>query len=65
MQDLETELAKLRSSLAGRDLEQAELKKDLDEERDLRKRVEKNADESHSKEGHLTGHQDDAVILVV
>ena len=37
-QELETELAR-------RELEQAELKKGLDEERDLRKRVEKNADE--------------------
>ena len=41
----ETELAKLRESLAKRELEQAELKKDLNEERNLRKQVEKNADE--------------------
>ena len=41
-QDLETELAKLRYSLERRELE---LKKDLDKERDLRKQVEKNADE--------------------
>ena len=47
-QDLETvqtELAKLRDSLARRELEQAELKKDLNGERDLRKQAEKNADE--------------------
>ena len=39
-QDLETELAKLRDSLTKRELEQAELKKDLDEERLLRKQLE-------------------------
>ena len=44
-QESKTELAKLRNSLARRNLEQAKLKKDLDEERDLRKRVEKKADE--------------------
>ena len=38
--DFETELAKLRDSLTRRELEQAELKKDLDEERELRKQVE-------------------------
>ena len=68
--ELETELAKLRDSLARREREQAELKKDLDEERDLRRQLEKNADElrtqflqSLSKEGQLTGHQDDVVIV--
>ena len=44
-QELEMELADLRKSLAGREQEQEELKKGLDEERDLRKRLEKNADE--------------------
>jgi uncharacterized protein involved in exopolysaccharide biosynthesis len=70
-QEFETELATLRDSLARREREQAELKKDLDEERDLRKRLEQklNADDlrvpflqSPSKEGHLTGDQDDVVI---
>ena len=45
-QDLETELARFRNSLERWELEQVELKKDLDKERDLRKQVEKNADES-------------------
>ena len=45
-QYLETELAYLRDSLAKRELEQAELKKDLDEERDMRKQLEKNTDDS-------------------
>ena len=44
-QELETELADLRNSLAGREREQAELKKGLDEERDLRKQLETKADE--------------------
>ena len=39
-QDLETALAKLRDLLAKRELEQAELKKDLYEERLLRKQLE-------------------------
>jgi chromosome segregation ATPase len=39
-QDFETELARLRDSLAGREREQAELKKDLDEERELLARRE-------------------------
>ena len=44
-QNLESELAKLRNSLERREQEQLELKKELDEERDLRKQVEKNADD--------------------
>jgi hypothetical protein len=43
-QDLETELVKLQNSLARRELEQVALKRELDEERDLRKQVEKNAE---------------------
>jgi hypothetical protein len=69
-QEFETELAKLRSSLAKRELEQAELKKHLNGERNLRERVEKDADElraqllqSLSKEERLTGDQDDVVIV--
>ena len=42
-QELETELAELRNSLAEREREQAELKKGLDEGRDLRKRLDTNA----------------------
>ena len=67
-QEFEGELAKLRDSLVRQEREKAELKKDLDEERNLRKRLEKNADElraqvlqSLSKEGHLTG-QDNLAI---
>ena len=52
-QELEMELAKLRNSLAVREQEwergQAALKKSLDEERELRKRLETNADELHAK----------------
>jgi chromosome segregation ATPase len=44
-QELEKELAELRSSLARREREQAELKKGLDEERGLRKQLETSADE--------------------
>lgn len=44
-QELELELAELRSSLAGREREQEELKKGLDEEKELRKRLETEADE--------------------
>ena len=51
-QESETVLAKLQDSLARQEHEQAELKKNLDEERDLRKRLEKN----------LSGYQDDVVI---
>ena len=43
--ELEMELAEIRNSLARREREQAELKKGLDEEWDLRKRLETNADE--------------------
>ena len=68
--ELKKDLDKERDLLARRDREQAELKKDLDEERDLRKRLEKNNDElrarvlqSPGKEGHLTGYQDEVVIV--
>ena len=43
-QELETELVELRNSLAEREWEQAELKKGLGEGRDLRKRLDTNAD---------------------
>ena len=48
-QELETELADVRNSLAAREREQAELKKGLDEERDLRKRLEMEADELRAR----------------
>ena len=44
-QELETELAELRNSLAEREREQAELKMGLDEERELREQLETKADE--------------------
>ena len=44
-QELEKELAEVQNSLAAREQEQAELKKGLDEERELRKRLETEADE--------------------
>ena len=69
-QNFKVELAKLRNSLARQEREKAELKKDLDEERDLRKRLEKNADELRaqvlqllSKEGHLTASGQDDVMI--
>jgi len=44
-QELQTELTELRNSLAGREREQADLKNGLDEERELRKKLEVKADE--------------------
>ena len=44
-QDLETKLANLPNSLASQELEQAELKKGVDEERQLPKQPETDADE--------------------
>ena len=59
-QDFETGLAKLRYSLERWELEQVELKKDLDKERDLRKQVEKNADESKAARQDLDSETEPA-----
>jgi len=48
-QELQTELTELRNSLAGREREQADLKRGLDEERKLRKQLEAKADEMRAQ----------------
>ena len=74
-QELEAELAELQNSLAERELEQAELKKGLDEGGDLRKRLDTNADvlrarlkpqiQSPSKEAkELRKHQETTITEI-
>ena len=65
-QEFETELARLRDSLARRECEQAELKKDWDKERDLLARLErekaelkKNLDEERDLRKRLEKNADD------